>query len=92
MTNKEAIKSLTHCIVENLCEDGKYDLCDGCHYRAALDKAIEALSAERTGHWIEGQTAGQRFVKCSRCGHIEFDVTPNYCEDCGARMVEGEEK
>ena len=44
-------------------------------------------SAERVGHWIEGQTAGQRFVKCSRCGHIEFDGTPNYCEDCGARMV-----
>ena len=49
---------------------------------------IEKLpSAERTGEWIEGQTAGQRFVKCSRCGHIEFDGTPNYCEDCGARMV-----
>ena len=53
-----------------------------------VNKIIENLpTAERVGHWIEGQTAGQRFVKCSRCGHIEFDGTPNYCEDCGARMV-----
>lgn len=51
------------------------------------EKELEVPSAERVGYWIEGQTAGQRFFKCSRCGHIEFDGTPNYCEDCGARMV-----
>ena len=25
--------------------------------------------------------------KCSNCGNVIFDYTPNYCENCGARMV-----
>lgn len=92
MTKDEAIKLLLESkdndIQMSLREWEEWDK----RYFEAIDMVIEALSVERTGYWIEGQTAGQKFVKCSCCGHIEFDSTPNYCEDCGVRMVEGEEK
>lgn len=60
----------------------------------ALDMAIEALSAERTGEWID---KGE-YAECSMCGAhsgTQFDgVEPiplktNYCPNCGARMLGG---
>lgn len=60
----------------------------------ALDMAVEALSAERTGEWID---KGE-YAECSICGahsRTQFDgVEPvplktNYCHNCGARMLRG---
>lgn len=57
----------------------------------ALDMAIEALSAERTGEWID---KGE-YAECSICGAhsgIQFDgVEPvplktKFCHNCGAEM------
>ena len=62
----------------------------------ALGMAIEALSAERTGEWID---KGE-YAECSMCGAhsgTQFDgVEPiplktNYCPNCGARMKGGVE-
>lgn len=61
----------------------------------AFNMAIEALSAERTGEWID---KGE-YAECSICGAhsgIQFDgVEPvprktSFCPDCGADM-RGEE-
>ena len=59
----------------------------------ALDMAIEALSTERTGEWIENAPEGQDIDPpyiCSICGHAESTRTP-FCEQCGAKMKGGTE-
>ena len=61
--------------------------------REAIDMAIEALSAERTGEWIENAPEGQDIDPpyiCSICGHAESTRTP-FCEQCGAKMKGGTE-
>lgn len=66
-------------------------------YAPTLKGLMLLPSAERTGKWIvkkdwEGKT---RRCICDQCGHDTGLYTwenPNYCENCGARMVtEGEE-
>ena len=38
------------------------------------------------------------YIKCSLCGHMEWgidkemDITPNYCNECGAKMGGGKEE
>lgn len=46
---------------------------------------------ERTGHWI---VMGDRYIKCSECGHITRTESPdcyNFCMVCGAKMTERSE-
>ena len=65
--------------------------------RKALDKGIEALENQKTGHWIEKDGYdGDTYYDCSECGEsfCLIDGTPtdnlyNYCPNCGAKM-EGE--
>lgn len=68
----------------------------------ALDKAIEALSADRPqGKWVPFEYGDERWHKCTVCGvadrYIEYVERPNgttgklvairnYCPNCGARM------
>lgn len=60
----------------------------------ALDKAIEALSADRPqGKWIKfGLGRGTRILFCTNCERrIEMplsqgDSNYDYCPNCGARM------
>lgn len=43
---------------------------------------------EPTGHWI---IMGDRYIKCSECGHITKTESPdiyNFCMVCGKRMIE----
>ena len=96
MTREEAIKTLQHCGTENYCHHYiRTENCYGCNRREALDMAIEALSAERTGEWID---KGE-YAECSVCGEhsgTQFDgVEPiplktNYCPNCGAIMKGGD--
>ena len=51
-------------------------------YNEAVDMAIEALSAERTGEWIE--IPHSEFWKCSCCGDADFPR--DFCPNCGAKM------
>lgn len=53
-----------------------------------LRMAIKALEQEPTGHWI---IIGDRYIKCSECGHITKTESPdiyNFCMVCGANMSE----
>lgn len=91
MTREEAKEILTH----------NWTRVDNPNYsESELDEAffmaIEALSAERTGEWID---KGE-YAECSMCGAhsgTQFDgVEPiplktNYCPNCGARMKGGVE-
>lgn len=66
---------------------------DHRRYVDALKAAIEALSAERTGEWIENAPEGQYIDPpyiCSICGHAESTRTP-FCEQCGTKMKGGTE-
>lgn len=86
MTREEAIKILKairvyECYPKSASEETK----------EAIDMAIEALSAERTGEWID---KGE-YAECSICGAhsgIQFDgVEPvplktKFCPNCGAIM------
>ena len=86
MTREEAIKILKairvyECYPKSASEETK----------EAIDMAIGALSAERTGEWID---KGE-YAECSMCGAhsgTQFDgVEPvprktSFCPDCGADM------
>lgn len=42
-------------------------------------------------HWI---VMGDRYIKCSECGHITKTESPdiyNFCMVCGAKMIESED-
>lgn len=88
MTREEALQWLTNEKWTNA--NNKYKK----EWNEAFDMAIEALSAERTGEWID---KGE-YAECSMCGAhsgTQFDgVEPiplktNYCPNCGAVMLKG---
>ena len=61
------------------------------------DMAIEALSAERTGEWIESEIPNELYV-CSNCGgacwyydHERDICKSNYCPNCGTKMTENKD-
>ena len=63
-----------------------------CELKQHLDTLYENYTkgvtpAERTGHWID--TFGG--CKCSECDCLEAGYS-NYCPNCGARMVEPQER
>lgn len=56
------------------------------------ENAIEQLPSvkPKTGHWI---VIGDRYIKCSECGHITKTESPdiyNFCMVCGAKNVRKE--
>ena len=65
--------------------------------RKALDKGIEALENQKTGHWIIYRLVpnGYDHIKCSVCGQFwsvsEHNKVFKYCFNCGAKM-KGENK
>lgn len=86
MTNEEAIEILGGI---RACYN-IFDEYDEPKY-AALSKAIFALKAEpaKHGRWVGIDDFPHETWECDRCGKIiETDVPPNYCENCGARMID----
>lgn len=63
-------------------------------YVEALRMAIEALSADRYGEWIEDKT-GNGFWICSSCGFVSEAsgawLLYKYCPNCGANMRKEED-
>lgn len=68
--------------------------------REALDMVIGLLEQEsKAGHWIDASGFGYENYKCSECGDHFLKATedwwsearPNYCPNCGAKMVESPE-
>ena len=58
--------------------------CEGCDYKEWLKGEVKP----QTGHWI---IMGDRYIKCSECGHITKTESPDiyhFCMVCGARMSE----
>lgn len=56
----------------------------------AINMAIEALSAERTGEWIN---TGVLTVHCSNCKSEFHELEAmNFCPNCGARMKGGDDE
>ena len=86
MTNQEAIEVLK---LNNPFMAGK----DKENFSKAIDKGIEALENQKTGHWI--YNADDAFHYCSECNNSEYFVlNAHYCSNCGAKMEElkGENK
>lgn len=59
----------------------------------AVDMAIEALSAERTGKWVyirifktENDIAELRCSECGKIASFEQGEDMNFCPSCGADM------
>lgn len=57
------------------------------YYKPAIAEVINVLLMDaqevRHGHWVVDEDGN---IKCSECGH--HGVGDNYCESCGAKMVE----
>ena len=92
MTNQEAIKAIKYF-------QDEYDSNGSGYLDEALDKGIEALENQKTGHWIElGCVGNDNYdFECSECHHTDTQsktVKVNYCWFCGAKMEElkGEQK
>lgn len=68
------------------------DLCSDCQ-RAFLEWLDEALPQEqKIGHWIPSKDYECRPVwECSVC-RAKWDNNPNFCPECGAKMIESEDK
>lgn len=90
MSNKQAVQILIP-MRNMMCDQNGCPISDAVF---ALDKAIEALSADRPrGEWIEQDDCWQ----CSNCGDefvLEVDVKPidakmHYCPNCGCDMRGG---
>lgn len=61
----------------------------------AVDMAIEALSAEKTGEWVDFDLKpapnGVPVEKCGNCGEWSTQMGKNFCPNCGAKMKGGTE-
>lgn len=59
-----------------------------------IDEIMKALEQEpKTGYWIENAPEYQNIDPpyiCSECGNMHLRKT-NYCDQCGAKMVEPQE-
>ena len=60
---------------------------NGTYY--GMREGIE-FAKEKTGKWIDTDNYYQRW-KCSECGCHTRDAEPNFCPNCGAKMVEPQE-
>ena len=91
MTNDKAIEVLkSECYVLPFLDGDRAALIN-----TALDVAIEALKAQKVGHWIKTPKAvmGEGYMwYCDRCEHQVYQdssrdyPSENYCPNCGARM------
>ncbi len=87
MTNQQAIEVLK---LNNPFMAGK----DKETFSKAIDKGIEALENQKTGHWIkhEKPNLGQCMkisYECSNCKvwlGCEYFIRKSYCPNCGAEM------
>lgn len=89
MTNQEAIDRLISLRTSYKIRIEEEDI-------EALDKGIESLENQKTGHWIElGCVGNDNYdFECSECHHTDTQsktVKVNYCWYCGAKMEGGKE-
>ena len=77
MTTKQAVRIL---------ETKKKQPSTDWKYAEVLTMAVEALKAQKTGHWIDVDTV---WCKCSECdAHRKMDLgyKEYFCPNCGVRM------
>lgn len=88
MSNEQAVQILIP-MRNMMCDQNGCPISDAVF---ALEKAIEALSADRPhGEWVLNDQIGTfKMWDCSRCG-IHMETRWNYCPNCGAKM-DGERK
>ncbi len=69
-------------------------------------KSVADVEEVKHGEWIQEWELEKGledndeipYIKCSLCGHMEWgidkemDITPNYCNECGAKMDGGKEE
>ena len=94
MTNEEAIKIID----KGLDIGNQMPFLTRCQMNEAKQRAIKALSQQRTGRWEEIKSLwGGKWemidnYKCSVCGELEVSGNDyKYCPNCGAKM-ESEEQ
>ena len=80
MSNEQAVQILIP-MRNMMCDQNGCPISDAVF---ALDKAIEALSADRPqGTWIDDEFLGQ--YRCSECDYYSVDEF-DFCPNCGCRM------
>lgn len=79
--NKEFTEALTGILEQQPTNDVtlKDIFCMGCEYKEQEPK---------TGHWINGNY----HIRCSECGEDYPYRLRNFCPNCGAKMVESQER
>lgn len=91
MTNEQAVRWLKDLLKSDL---------PMVQYQTAIEKGIEALEP-KTGHWEQYGNSWEDKFKCSECGKEQPKIIcceriighwSDYCPNCGARMVEPQER
>ena len=76
----------------NECSFNEIDDESGCLLQKRLDELPSVQPKPKTGHWIYD---GDQII-CNRCfkafGFISLKLTSNYCPNCGAKMIEPQER
>lgn len=69
-----------------------YPPCEDCHTKMnEIRKAYDKLKKPKTGHWINKYHEVFKYYCCDKCG-TGNDLRTNYCPNCGAKMIEPQER
>jgi len=76
-------------LIDIATEDGAYDYVSA----QEIANAPSVNPQPKTGHWIShyDEDAKEGWYECNRC-HTERAFNTDFCPDCGARMVEPQER
>ena len=72
-----------------------YELSNIAVSRENFEKMRPVEPERKTGRWIENEYEHDRELwdaetKCSLCGYVLGGAKPNFCPNCGARMIGGD--
>ena len=75
------------CKIKHLCHNGTIT-------ESERDRILKALDQEpKTGNWITHPKGIYAHLICNKClSNAPYDCQTNYCPNCGAKMIESEEK
>lgn len=87
---KDIDKEIDEEIKSPLSDNHKFFFCAGMRYVVRLVKRLPTVDHVKHGHW-EFYSGEECYIICSECRkeyYCDKQEMPNYCPNCGARMIQ----